>query len=181
MTEIRVKDRIFLALAIPLAAAAVYWYAWRADASAEIETLERKCASLVTAEDFDHEISKAEHEKKSAEKSLESERAVKPPAKKVKANETDSEADREVAVLKVFKDAGLRIAASERLENAGTAADVLRRTGCRPAPITRKYTIEGSYSRITEALSRFAQKEMAVVTEKIAMTKSGHWILEVTL
>jgi len=181
MTEIRPKDRLFLALAIPLAAAALYWYAWRADAGRRLEATERQRASLVAEEDFEGEFAMARRERESAEAELESERKVPPPAAKVKANPEDSEADREVAALKVFRDAGLRVVASEQLEGTGPAADLLQASGFRPRPMSRRYVLEGSYSQVVKALSAFAEGEMAVAPERVGMSEAGHWTMEVAL
>ena len=180
MTEIRPKDRLFLAVVVPLAAVAAYWYGWRAEAGAELSTLESRRAALVSAGDFEDAFAKARRERKAAEAELEAERNAARPAVKVKADPAEAEADREAAVLEVFREAGLKVISGERIEGGGVGA-VLQAAGCRPGPVARRYSLEGTYPQVMDALARFAGREMAVVAEKVEMCAPGSWRMEVAL
>lgn len=181
MTEIRAKDRLFVALTLPLTVAALYLYAWRGEAAKELESAERRRASLVAEEDFESQLAKARRERKSAEEELAAERKIPMPEAAVKANPADGETEREAAVLNVFREAGLRVAASEPAGDAGKNRDMLQAAGCRPRPMTRRYVLEGGYAQTVKALSVFAERKMAVITEKADMPEAGHWTLEITL
>jgi len=62
MTEIRAKDKLFLAVVVPAALLAAYWYCWRASAGRQLDELQSRQSQLVTAEDFPMEKRRAERE-----------------------------------------------------------------------------------------------------------------------
>ena len=182
MTEVRAKDKLFLAVALPLAALAFYIYGWRFDAAKRFDALTERHAKLVKAEDFDFEKTAAERTLRAAEEELAAEKAVPPPVVKVKADAQASAAEREREVLAVFRAAGLRVVATERTEPQAGAA-LLGATGTRPEPVSRSYRLDGRYPEVRAALEAFARDEKAVIVEKLDMEESGsgRWKLEVSL
>lgn len=182
MTEVRVKDKLFLAVVVPVAALAAYGYFWRAETGRRVASLAARSASLVQAEDFDFERQRAERELKAAEAELAAERAVPVPAQKVVTSADMVQAERERQVLAVFREAGLGVLGSDVVEG-GAGAAVLRATGLRPAPICRRYLLDGRYPQVRKALETFAECKMAVVVEKMEMGEvgRGRWKLEVSL
>jgi len=182
MTEIRTKDKLFLAVVVPLAAIVAYVYCWRIDTAKRVEMLSASSVRLVKPEDFDYEKHLAERALKQAEETLAAEKQVPMPALKVKADAKASAAEREREVLAIFREAGLRVLDSELCEG-GSGAAVLQATGTRPEPVSRRYRLDGRYPQVRQALETFATREMAVIVEKLDMEEAerGRWKLEVCL
>ena len=191
MTEIRTKDKLFLAVAIPAALLAAYWYGWRASAGRQLAELESRQAQLVTAEDFPMEKRRADRELAEAKAELEAERKVPPPQAKVKANALASAAERERQMLQLLREVGLTVvgsAVSKDGTNAsgprtGRSGGTLKATGLRPDPIHRAYTIDGRYPDVVKALKALDERKMAAIPDRVQMRASGRnrWTLEVWL
>lgn len=183
MTEIRSKDKVFVAAVIPLALAAAYWFAVHNDLAAKVSALKSEVSQLVSAEDFDFELSRAKRTAAEAAKELATEKAIPMPNAKVKADPKASEAAREAELLAVFRRAGLTIVSGVPVsENRSSkASDALRATGVCPEPIRRAYVLEGRYPQVLAALDAIATEEMAVLVVRIASPSSGHWEMEVVL
>lgn len=193
MTEIRTKDKLFLAVVVPLAAVVCYWFGWRADAVRRLDDLERRHAALVAEDDFAFEMAKARRELAASEAELESERKTPAPETKVKARCESVVAERERAVLKVLNGAGLFVSAAKSVlteqdvqsedERAFVGSDVLKATGVCPQPILRTYVVEGCYPQVVKALETFATRQMAVIPEKVNLlgTGRGRWTLSLWL
>ena len=84
--EVRVKDKIFMAAFIPIAAAAAYFYYWRMDAARTLNALDAECAALVAPEDFPFEKRIREARIPEAQKELSDVRALPPPTPSVAAD-----------------------------------------------------------------------------------------------
>jgi len=182
MDEIRTKDKIFLAVVMPVAIAAAYFYFWRNDVARRVVELSRERNSLVAVEDFSFEKQQAERQLALAREELAAEEKIPMPAAKVKADASDSVAARELAVLEVFRGAGLSVTSSAAAEaKESRAGNVLKATGARPAPVCRTYQIGGRYPDVVTALRTVASREMAVIPEGVAMSKPGHWTLTLWL
>ena len=181
--EIRTKDRLFLLVAVPVAAAAGYCWLWRSDAVKQIDTLERRCAALVEKEDFPLEKKRAERELGLAGAELEKERKIETRSPEVVAERGENAAERERTVLAVFRESGLAVRRGEIVKEPNAAAATLKATGLRPKPVVRRYTLEGRYPQLVRALELFASRKLAVIVASIAMGGGdrGRWILEVTL
>ena len=188
--EVRVKDKLFLLIAVPLAAAALYVWQYRADAAKRITTNESRLAALVEPEDFPFEKKRAEQNLAAARQELERERATPVPTARVKGERGETAAARELAVIEIFREAGLLVRRGEtrftRTEESAVSvpgAATLKATGVRPEPIARRYTLEGPYPALQKALKIFAERELAVVVTSIAMREGGEgrWTLEVVL
>lgn len=190
MTEIRTKDKLFLAVVVPLALLAAYWYLWRADAGRQADELARRRVALVAEEDFPMEKRRADKALDEAKAELEAERGQPMPQTKVKADAQERAAERERAVLQVFREAGLTVVGSaatgETRRDAaqtGKAGEVLKATGARPVPLHRSYTIDGRYPDVVKALETLAAREMAVIPDGVVMRaeKRNRWTVEVWL
>lgn len=182
METIRTKDKLFLAVVVPIALAAAYIYFWRTDAVRQVEALEREDATLVTVEDFPVERQRAQQLLTMAKEELAAEEKRPMPVAKVKANADDSIAARERAVLGIFRLAGLTVERSDKSEQEdATASGVLNRTGLRPTPVCRQYTIVGCYPQICASLRTFVEREMAVIPDRVEMTAPGRWALTLWL
>ena len=188
MTEMRTKDKLFLAVAVPAALLAAYWYCWRASAGRQLDELQSRQSQLVTAEDFPMEKRRAERELAEAKAELEAEKRIPRPQVAVVAEAGASEAERERHVLQVFREAGLTVVASEAPKgdaaaNPGRAGELLKATGARPLPRRRAYTVDGRYPDVVKALRAFDEGKMAVIPDCVQMRETGRnrWTLEVWL
>ena len=188
MTEIRTKDKLFLAGIVPAALLAAYWYVWRADAGRRMATLEGRRSALVTEEDFPMEKLQAEREFTAAMAELEAEKKIPMPQATMKADPQDHAASRERQTLQAFRDAGLTVAGSKNVgadgqndAQARKAGELLKATGSRPFPIRRSYTIDGRYPDIVKALRYFSERKMAVIPDKVQMRPDdrNRWTVEV--
>ena len=188
MTEIRTKDKLFLAVVVPAALLAAYWYGWRASAGRQLAELQSREAHLVTAEAFPIEKRRADHELAEAKAELEAEKKVPPPQVAVVADADTSEAERERQILQLLREAGLTVVGSETPKGAaaayaGKVGELLKATGVRPVPIHRAYTLDGRYPDVVKALKTLAERKMAAIPDCVQMRATGRnrWTLEVWL
>jgi len=191
MTEIRAKDKLFLAVAVPAALVAAYWYGWRAPAGRRLAELQYNHTRLVAAEDFADEKSRAERAFEEANAELAAERKAPPPQADVRADAADSPAERERQVIRLLREAGLTVvgsaeppaAAGGADARAGKGGELLKATGVRPSPIHRAYTVDGRYPDVVQALRALVERKMAVIPDRVQMRAPGRnrWTLEVWL
>lgn len=184
MIEIRPKDRLFLLVAAPLALAAAYVFLWRGEAAARLEADGRTVRALVAPEDFDRTLAAAERARAEAEDGFARAQAEPVPAAAVAADAAESAAERERAVLAVFREAGLHVVSSRpSAESDARALDALKATGSRPGPLRRVYLVDGRYPDVVSALAVFSARKMAVVLESLSMSDAPlpRWKLEVWL
>ena len=188
MTEIRTKDKLFLAVVVPAALLAAYWYCWRASAGRQLDELHSRQAQLVTADDFPMEKRRADRELAEARAELEAEKKIPRPQVAVVAEAVASEAERERQTLQVFREAGLTVVAREApradaAADSGMAGELLKATGARPRPSRRAYTVDGRYPDVVRALRAFDERKMAVIPDCVQMRETGRnrWTLEVWL
>ena len=188
MTPVRAKDKLFLAVAIPLAAVALYAYAYRAGATRKLESLRMESASLVDEMTFDDDMRSAKRALAAAEAELATESSAPVPPSAVKASADESPAERERQVLEVLLTCGIGVIRTEDATpksgaNDGTArgGDALKATGVRPDPSLRRYTLDGAYPAVRRALGAFASRKMAVVPESLEMRENGRgrWTLSI--
>ena len=183
--EIRTKDKIFLAVFLPLAIIGAYVHFWRMDAAKSLAALEASHAQLVAVEDFPLEERIRKARLAEAEQQLENERAIPPADAKVVADAAASVAVREREIMKVFSDAGLAVVRCDAVADKGddSSAAALSATGLRPSPICRRYTLDGTYPAVKRALDVFCRDRMAVIPDSLAMRPSGfaRWSLEIFL
>lgn len=191
MTEIRTKDKLFLAVVVPVAVIAAYWYGWRTSASKRLAELETRHEQLVAAKDFPMEKRRAERELVEANAELEAERKVPPPQTKVNADAQTSAAERERQVLQLLREAGLTVVGSTASKdgagasgpNAAKGGELLKATGLRNAPVHRAYTVDGRYPDVVKALKAIDERKMAAIPDRVQMRASGRnrWTLEIWL
>ena len=188
MTEIRTKDKLFLAVVVPVALLAAYWYGWRASAGRQLADLQGREAQLVTTEDFPIEKRRADHDLAEAKAELDAEKKVPPPQVAVVADAGTSEAERERQILLLLREAGLTVVGSETPKgdtaaHTGKAGELLKATGVRPVPIHRAYTLDGRYPDVVKALKALAERKMAAIPDCVQMRATGRnrWTLEVWL
>jgi hypothetical protein len=191
MTEIRAKDKIFLAVAVPAAIVAAYWHCWRAPAGRRLAKLQYNHTRLVDVEDFADAKSRAERAFEEANAELEAERKAPVPQSAVCADAADSAAERERQVILLLRESGLTVVGSAGLSNAAGGADsragkggeLLKATGVRPSPIHRAYTVDGRYPDVVKALKTLAERKMAAIPDRVQMRAPGRnrWTLEVWL
>ena len=184
MTPVRTKDKLFLAVALPLAAAGAYFWCYRADAARKLDALRGETAALVSQETFDDEMRVARRRLAEAEEELAAERKVAPAAVKVKGDAAETPAEREREVLRVFRDCGIGVMRTEDALRGGSAAQLgdgldaraahaLTAAGVRPEPALRRYVLDGAYPAVRNALSAIASREMAVIPVSVEMRENG--------
>ena len=179
MTEIRTKDKIFLAIVVPAAVAALYWFGWREGEWRKIDALRQRQSALVSQEDFDDEMARANRQVRAAREELAAERNVAAPASKVKGNAGESEAERGRAVVETLRAAGLKIVRSEVSDGAQSVLDALKRTAVRPNPTVRRWTVDGAYPALMSALDGFVSGELALVPVSVSIKPPSRVILTV--
>lgn len=180
MMEVRLKDKIFLAFALPVAAIAAYFWLWRNDAAKKLSALEEKSSALVAKEDFEGEMARALARQAAAEKSLEEERMIKINANQVIASIDSSSAERESKVLNVFRSSGITVIRSEIADGMSEEAQLaLENAGAARKSVCRKYLLDGTYPGIKKALDLFSLEKMAIIPERVEMrgTSVGRWVL----
>ena len=187
--EVRAKDKVFLAVALPLAAVAAYVWMWRIDAAKTIASLERLHGTLVAVEDFPAELARAQSQLDASAAELEAARNAAWPQKKIVYDCDASFACRESDVIGVFREAGLVVMRSEALsapsageETGGKAIMDARGRQRGWGAELRRYTLDGTYPSVKRALDAFAARQMAVVPEAVSM-RGGvtRWTIELWL
>ena len=172
MTEIRTKDKLFLALVVPATVATLYWFGWRADAGRRIDSLRQRQSALVSQEDFDDEMSRARRQADAARDELAAERNTPAPASRVKGDAAESEAERSRTVVDAFRAAGLKMVRSHP-----PAMDALKKTSIRPNPMVRRWTVDGTYPSLLSALDGFVSRELAIVPLSVTIEPPSRIVL----
>lgn len=184
--EVGPRDALFAAVVIPALAIAAYWWGWRDGASRRIAALEAECGRLVAAEEYPSRMASAERGLAAAKGELEAEMARPQPAELVKGVGGVTFADRESAVLNVFRDFGLEVIRSEMLDapaDALGARDALA-SAAKGEVQARRYTVEGAYPAVKRVLDAFSAGRMPVVPSRVEMVRAGDrvcWTMEVWL
>lgn len=207
---VRTKDKLFVAVAIPAAVAAGYFYFYRDGAVKRNAELERQNAALADEAAYhatlgkiaaDEKAAGAEKAKAQAAKTkaeadkaaadaalaaalqeLAAEKAIALPPPKVVADPKAAAAVRENAFVELARKAGLTVASMEYSSEISSAG-MLRATGSCPSPISRKYVLEGQYWQVQQLLAEISGGQLAVIVGKLQLNESGvaRWILEVAL
>lgn len=181
MTEIRTKDKIFVALALPLAAAAFYFLQWRPQLVKKLDGLQARDRVTVMPENFQRAKTEKARIAEAADRELEKERAIPLPASETVGDAADSPARRTQSVVAVFRAAGARVVSSGLADDAPDAAVVgtLRATGTRPAPIARIYLVEADYRALCNALRRFEEEKLPVIASALSSEGGNRWRLKI--
>ncbi|MBP5510266.1 MAG: hypothetical protein J6Z49_05060 [Kiritimatiellae bacterium] len=183
MTEIRTKDKLFLAVVLPAALVALYVWGWRTAAVKRLRTLEAQDLALVAQDAFPQEKRTLELNAAAARKEREEALSAPMPAVRVKGEAGASPAERERTVVGVFRTAGLRVTKIESGRSSdkvsGEAGEALKATGVCPEPVRRVYRLDGGYPSVRQALDAFAGNEMAVAVEQLSMEGNGNWSVSI--
>ncbi len=183
MIEVRTKDRLFLAIALPAAIVGAYLYFYRGDAVKRIGSAEKTSAAMISAEDYDFEKAKALRSLASAKEELEAERAAPRPELRLKGEKDAPPAKRESAVLGIFAKAGLGVLRSEEVSKDGAnfRREALKAAGVEA--VLRRFTLDGSYPAVRRALDAIASEELAAIPEAVEMRESGRarWTISIWL
>lgn len=181
MTEIRFKDKVFLAIAVPLAVAAVYFWYLRPEAAAKLKTLEERDRATVTREEYPGEKRVMTARLKDAEAALSAERSVKPPEPQVVPPGDPSPARRTQAVVATFREAGVRVVSVSLAGDARgeRAESSLRALKAMPSPVRRVYVLEGGYTAVKKAFRAFVDEKAAVIVSSLESQGADRWRVEI--
>lgn len=173
MIEIRKRDRIFVAVVLPLALLGGYLHFVRQPLAKARESLAAERARLPDPDMFPTERRALADRVAAAERRVEAERKTTPPEPAVFGTAGESEAVRQQAVFDALHAKGVRIVSSEAAEAEGVCADVLRATGIRPTPVARRLRLEAGYAEMLAALEEIGSRRLAAIPAKWSMTPSG--------
>jgi hypothetical protein len=184
MIEVRAKDRIFVAVALPLAVAFMYLWQWRPQCERELADLRARDRATVTEVGHPSEKRIRLQRLKEAEAALAKLEALPPPAVEVSSPAGGASAERMRASVGVFREHSLRVLsiegeAASHGAGASPAAGVLKATGACPAPERRVYRLEGAFPNLRMALRTIVSRKMAVVVESVASEGENRWRLAV--
>lgn len=186
MTPIRTRDVAFLSVAVPAAALAAYVWLWRIPEARAVRALEAERAALVAPEDFaDHKASAAAA-LASAREALAREKEIPPPPLEVAGGRDAPFAERELAVLSVFREAGVAVlrAVDAKVEG-GTDADgseaaaALTAAGGPRSPRCRRYVLDAPYPAVRRAFALLVERKAPAIPAKAGMDGAGRWETEI--
>jgi hypothetical protein len=177
MIEVRSKDKVFLAIALPMVVAGLYFWWVRPAEIKKLDVLKAQDRVTVTEAEYPSAKRIAEKAEKEALAKLESERAIPLPAPKVVGKESDAPAVRTRAVVENFRKSGVRVVSSAVVEenNVSRSASVLKVTGIRHLPLVRAYAIEGDFRSLCAALHGFEKAKMPVIVDSVASEGGNRW------
>lgn len=163
MIEVGKRDRIFVAVVLPLALLGTFVYFVRQPLARERAALAAERAQLPDPDMFPAARRALEDRLAEAERERKAVLAEKQPESAVRGEAGETEAARVEAVFGVLHAKDVRIVKAEPVEATGRAVDVLRGTGLRPAPAARRLVLEADYAAVLEALRECEARRLAVV------------------
>lgn len=174
MMQVRKKDKIFLAVILPLVLLWGYFDFVRKPLVRRFEALKTEQRQLPDEAMFPTEKRQLQKRLAEAEAALAQEKAEKPPALKVTGEPTALAATRQDAVLAALTKAGAKIVRVEPVAGEKTSEDrrgdaVLRATERCAAPEARRFVVEADYATFVSALGAFTAARMAVIPESISL------------
>ncbi|MBQ7189119.1 MAG: hypothetical protein IJR99_06845 [Kiritimatiellae bacterium] len=184
MITVGTKDKLVLAILLPLGLAVAYWYLWRAPFRARVAALEREHLNLVDPDQFPLEKTALQNRLKTAEAKRTAERAIRPADPSFVGNPDTELAERQDAVFSVLRTHGIRILHAERKEAESPLRHTLERTGCRPCPDCLSLTLEAAYPALVAALTELERQKAAVIPASIRLqsgTSTCRWELIIWL
>lgn len=177
MTAIRTKDKIFLAVVVPLAIVGAYVFGLAMPAQKRIAALREQHRVLPDVDMFPTEKRTLQRKVAETEKELAAEKAVKPPEMSVKGDPAAMVAVRQDAVLAMLTAAGVQVVKVQPVatdgEGGARGRAVLAATERCPAPEARVFTVEADYASLVAALKAFADRQAPVVPESISLRVGG--------
>ncbi len=177
MIEVRKKDLMFLALALPLALVAAYYWFYRTPSVRRADGMRVEMARLPDPDLFPAERARLATRVADAERDLDAERKAKLPDETVRGNPAADAAARQDALLAVFSRAGVRVVGVKSLDSSGVAqtsrgGNALRACGMRPQPEGRHFVLEGDYRSFVGALGALSRELAPVVCEGVSFSPS---------
>lgn len=178
MIQVRTKDKIFLAVALPLALLAAYVWLVRQPLATRTAALAAEQRNLPDEDSFPAEKRRLQRRLADAEAELAAEKAEKSPEVAVKGDPESTAAARQDAVLAVFTSAGAKVLHVQPPQAETPPEDVrgdavLRATGRCPAPEMRQFMLEADYAVVTSVLKTFADRQTPVVPESVSLNVDG--------
>ena len=161
MTQIRTKDKIFLAVAVPLALIGAYVWLVAMPAGKHIAALSAEHRALPDVEMFPTQKRRLEANIQAAEKELKEERTLTAAARRDDPAPKDAAA-RQAALIAKFTTAGAKVIRVENAKNTTDAAGAKALAALGYSPEARGFTIEARYPEFVAAMT-------AVSTEKTSM------------
>ncbi len=169
MVQVRTKDKVFVAVLLPLVLAGCFFYFLRQPAVRERNALDAECQSLPDPEMFPLERRRLETRVQEERQALEAVKAEPRPETAVTGNPDETEAARHDKVLELLRAKDVRVVKSELVNKGGRGGDVLHATGLRPNPVARRLSLESPYAVMVDVLSEFEKRKMAVVPEACSL------------
>lgn len=181
MIEVRTKDKVFIAVVLPLVLVGFYLHTWRPAAVKKLNALETRDRATVTEAAFADEKLARQRALRAAEAAVRAESAKPVPSPEVVGNAGDPPALRTESVLGVLRSSALRVVSSEVVKSTGgsRAAEALRATGTRPAPVCRIYRLKGAFTAVRAALEKFVEGKSPVIVSGAATEDGSVWRLEI--
>ena len=172
--QVRKKDKIFLAIVLPLVLLWGYSDFVRKPLVRRFAALQTEQRQLPDEAMFPTEKRQLQTRIAEAEAALAQEKAEKPPEMKVAGEPTALAAARQDAVLAALAKAGAKIVRVQPMAGEKTLEDrrgdaVLRATECCAQPEARCFTVEADYATFLSALGAFSSARMAVIPESVSL------------
>lgn len=181
MIQVGKKDKIFVAVLIPVLVFVAFLYYVREPAVKQRAEMKARIAQLPEPSMFPMLERRLKEKVAEAEVELKKTKDEKPPAPKVVANKDDSIAARRETLFDTFRKKGAEIKSVEPIEAASISGDALKATGCRPAPAIVRVSLEAEYPAITGCLKEIEEKKMAVIVEAVEMSVNDKCRWEILL
>lgn len=174
MMQVRKKDKIFLAVVLPLVLLWGYFDFVRKPLVRRFAALQTEQRQLPDEAMFPTEKRQLQKRIADAEAALAQEKAEKPPEMKVAGEPTALAAARQDAVLAALAKAGAKIVRVQPMAGEKTSEDrrgdaVLRSTERCAEPEVRCFTVEADYATFLSALGAFSSARMAVIPESVSL------------
>ena len=185
MMQVRKKDKIFLAIVLPLVLLWGYFDFVRKPLVRRFAALQIEPRQLPDEAVFPTEKRQLQKRIADAEAALAQEKAEKPPEMKVTGEPTALAAARQDAVLAALAKAGAKIVRVQPMAGEKTSEDrrgdaVLRSTERCAEPEARCFTVEADYATFLSALGAFSSARMAVIPESVSLrvgSRTCRWVM----
>lgn len=172
MLKITAKDKVFIIVAVPVAIIAAYWYFIRKPLTKELSRLKEQDSVLLGAGHYEAEGIMLRKELTASRETLEKKSASAEAKVEKSAKEASSPADRLERVMKIFAAHNITMLGSEPATEAGSAKamEMVRAAYGIEAPVLRRFSVEGAYQDIVNAMRAFADAASETLIESVAMS-----------
>jgi hypothetical protein len=175
MIRIGKKDRIFVAVLLPVLAMAGFVHCVRRPAMEKSREMKERLFALPEPSAFPLAERRLKEKTEIAKAELEKTKAEKPLAPEVLAWENPSVASRRESVLNVLRAKGANVKSVKPVDGTGISAMALKDTGCNLSPCAVRVLLEAGYPSIVESLKEIEEKKMAAIAESAEMPAAGKW------